>query len=329
MTRTLAAGLISVAVVALAGCSRAGDPGTLTIAVIPKGTSHAFWQSIHAGAEKAAQELKVTVIWRGPLREDERSAQITEVEGFVTRGVSGIALAPLDDTALAPPVAEAVRRKIPVVIFDSALKGSGHVSFVATDNHQGGRLAGEGLAGLLPNGGNIVLLRYAEGSASTTERETGFLEAIGAHSNLKVVSANQYGGADIEGAYKKSEAILSRFKTPGGGLDIAGIFCPNESTSLAMLRVLQDNGWAGKVKFIGFDASDTLNKALADGHIDGLVLQDPVKMGYLAVKTLVEHIRGQPVEQRIDTGVRLVTRAVMNDPDVRELLSPDLKRWLK
>ena len=217
MTRTLAAGLISAAVIAVAGCSRAGDPGTSTIAVIPKGTSHAFWQSIHAGAEKAAQELKVTVIWRGPLREDERSAQITEVEGFVTRGVSGIALAPLDDTALAPPVAEAVRRKIPVVIFDSALKGSGHVSFVATDNHQGGRLAGEGLAGLLPKGGNIVLLRYAEGSASTTERETGFLEAIGAHANLKVVSANQYGGADIEGAYKKSEAILSRFKTPGGG----------------------------------------------------------------------------------------------------------------
>ena len=96
-----------------------------------------------------------------------------------------------------------------------------------------------------------------------------------------------------------------------------------------MLRVLQDNGWAGKVKFIGFDASDTLNKALADGHIDGLVLQDPVKMGYLAVKTLVEHIRGQTVEPRIDTGVRLVTRAVMNDPDVQELLAPDLKRWLK
>jgi ribose transport system substrate-binding protein len=328
MTRRLAVVLLAMTA-AVSACRGASDPGTLTIAVIPKGTSHAFWQSIHAGAEKAAQELKVTVIWRGPLREDERSAQITEVEGFVTRGVSGIALAPLDDTALAPPVSEAVRRKIPVVIFDSALKGSGYVSFVATDNHQGGRLAGEGLAGLLPKGGKVVLLRYAEGSASTTEREAGFLEAIGARPDLQVVSSNQYGGADIEVAYKKSEAILSAFKTPNGGLDVAGIFCPNESTSLAMLRVLQDNGWAGKVKFIGFDASDTLNKALADGHIDGLVLQDPVKMGYLAVKTLVEHIRGQPVEKRIDTGVRLVTRAVMNDPDVKELLAPDLKRWLK
>src|SRR4030095_12132397 len=112
-------------------------------------------------------------------------------------------------------------------------------------------------------------------------------------------------------------------------LDVQRIFCPNESTSLAMLRALQHNGGAGKVKFIGFDASDTLNKALADGHIHGLVLQDPVKMGYLAVKTLVAHIRGQPVEPRIDTGVRLVMRKDMGDPDVRELLAPDLKRWLK
>jgi ribose transport system substrate-binding protein len=328
MTRKPTAWL-SAALLALSGCSRATDPGKLTIAVIPKGTSHAFWQSIHAGAEKAAQELDVTVIWRGPLREDERSAQIAEVEGFVSRGVSGIALAPLDDTALAPPVSEAVRRKIPVLIFDSALKSSEQVSFVATDNLKGGRLAGEGLAALLPNGGNVVLLRYAEGSASTTEREAGFLEAIRSHPNLKVVSDNQYGGADVDAAYKKSEALLGGFKKADGGLDVHGIFCPNESTTLAMLRVLQDNGWAGKVKFIGFDASDTLTKGLGDGNIDGLVLQDPVKMGYLAVKTLVAHLRGEPVEKRIDTGVRLVLRKDMNEPDVRELLSPDLKRWLK
>ena len=328
MTRRLAVGLIA-AVIAVSACSRASDPGTLTIAVIPKGTSHAFWQSIHAGAEKAAQELKVTVIWRGPLREDERSAQITEVEGFVTRGVSGIALAPLDDTALAPPVARGGPPQDPCRHLRLRAQGQ-RTRQLRRDRQSPGRTPGRRRARRLAAEGR-------QGRAAAVRRRIrqhhgargGFLEAIGSASNLQVVSSNQYGGADIEVAYKKSEAILSSFKTPGGGLDVAGIFCPNESTSLAMLRVLQDNGWAGKVKFIGFDASDTLNKALADGHIDGLVLQDPVKMGYLAVKTLVEHIRGQPVEQRIDTGVRLVTRAVMNDPDVRELLAPDLKRWLK
>src|SRR4029434_10423740 len=99
------------------------------------------------------------------------------------------------------------------------------------------------LAGLLPSRGTCVLRRYAEGSASTTDREAGFLEAINEHSNLKIVSANQYGGADVENAYKKSEALLGKFKKPDGSLDVQGIFCPNESTSLAMLRVLQDNGW--------------------------------------------------------------------------------------
>jgi ribose transport system substrate-binding protein len=311
-----------------AGCAPREDAGKLSIAVIPKGTSHVFWQSIHAGAEKAARELGVTVIWRGPLREDDRSSQVSEVEGFVTRGVAGIVLAPLDDAALASPVADAKRHGIPVVVIDSGLKGNDYVSFVATDNRKGGRLAGEHLARLLENSGKVLLLRYAEGSESTVQREEGFLESIAAHRGIQVVSSNQYGGADVEGAYKKSEALLSRYKAADASLAIDGIFTPNESTTLAMLRVLQDNGWAGKVKFIGFDASDTLAKGLSDAHIDGLVLQDPVNMGYLGVKTIVAHIRGESVEKRVDTGVGLVTRERMNEPDAKALLRPDLSRWL-
>ena len=323
--------LIVFALVALAaGCDRRGvnDP-RMTIAVIPKGTSHVFWQSIHAGAEKAAQELDVRIIWRGPVREDDRDAQISDVEGFITRGVSGIVLAPLDDSALAAPVAQATRSNIPVVIIDSGLKGTDYVSFVATDNHKGGRMAGEHLANLLGGKGRVVLLRYAEGSASTNEREAGFLEVIAAQPGIEVLSSNQYGGADVEGAYKRGEALLSRFKNPDGSLGVDGIFCPNESTTFAMLRVLQDNGWAGKVRFVGFDSADNLVKGLEDGHIHGLVLQDPLKMGYLGVQTLVEHLKGAAVEKRIDTGVRLATHENMNDAEIKELLRPDLSRWLK
>jgi ribose transport system substrate-binding protein len=310
----------------VSACSAPKTDGKLTIAVIPKGTAHVFWQSIHAGAEKAAKELGVDIIWRGPLREDDRSAQVSEVQGFITRGVSGIVLAPLDDVALVSPVAEAMHSKIPVVIIDSGLKSDEYVSFVATNNTAGGELAGEGLARLLPNGGKIVLLRYAEGSASTTEREEGFLSAIAKHPNLQVVSSNQYGGADMESAYKKGESILSRFKAANGSLDVGGIFCPNESTTHAMLRVLADNGWAGKVKFIGFDATDALVKAMADGHIHGLILQDPVKMGYLGVKTMVAHIRGEAVAKRIDTGVQLATPENMAEPAMNELLHPALSQ---
>ena len=329
MTRTRRAAIALL--LFAAACSRtrtSTDPAALTIAVIPKGTSHAFWQSIHAGAAKAGKELGVTIVWRGPLREDERESQISEVERFVTSGVSGMVLAPLDEVALAQPVADAKRNNIPVVVIDSGLKGNDYVSFVATDNRLAGRLAGEQLATLLHDKGRVVLLRYAEGSDSTLQREAGFLEAIQSRPGLQIVSANQYGGADVEGAYKKSEALLSGLKRADGTLAVDGIFTPNESTTLAMMRVLVDNGWSGKVKFIGFDASESLLEGMRDGHLDAVVVQDPVKMGYLGVKTVVAHIHGEKVEPRIDTGVRLVSREHMDDADVQELLHPDLKRWL-
>jgi ribose transport system substrate-binding protein len=300
--------------------------GAFTIAVIPKGTTHVFWQSIRAGAEQAGKELGATIIWRGPLREDDRDSQVSEVEGFVSRGVSGIVLAPLDEAALVQPVNEAANHKIPVVIFDSGLKGDNYVSFVATDNLKGGRMGGERLAESLKGKGKVILLRYAEGHDSTGKREQGFLDAMKAHPGIEVVSSNQYGGADVEGAYKKAESLLSTYKKPDGSLGIDGIFTPNESGSFALLRVLEDNGWAGKVKFVGFDASPNLVKGLRDGGIDGLVVQDPVHMGYVAVKTMVAHLKGQPVEKWIDTGVHVATKDNMDTPEIKSLLEPDLKK---
>jgi ribose transport system substrate-binding protein len=307
-------------------CSSAQEAGStaLTLAMIPKGTSHVFWQSVHAGARRAAKELGVTLVWRGPLREDDRDAQISEVENAIARGVSGIALAPLDEAALVQPVQNARRRNIPVVIFDSGLKGDDYVSFVATDNDAGGRLAGDHLARQLGGRGKVILLRYAEGHDSTTRREDGFLAALRAHAGIEIASANQYVGADVEGAYKRIEGILSQYVGSNRQLQIDGLFAPNESSAFAMLRVLQDNGWAGKVRAIGFDSSDGLVAALANGQLDALVVQDPVRMGYLSVTTLVSHIKGQQVERRIDTGVRLITRDLMNDREVQALLKPNL-----
>jgi ribose transport system substrate-binding protein len=338
MTKTFVRALALGALLAAGACGggpkpegQAGAPsGKVALAVIPKGTSHVFWQSIHAGARKAAQEAGATVIWRGPLREDDRDSQVSEVEGFVSGGnVKGIVLAPLDEAALVGPVSAAQKAGIPVVIIDSGLKGEDYVSFVATDNLKGGRLGGEHLAKLLGGKGKVVLLRYSEGSDSTNKREQGFLDAMKENPGIEVVSSNQYGGADVEGAYKKSESLLSTYKKPDGSLSVDGIFTPNESTAFAMMRVLQDNGWAGKVRFVGFDASENLVKGLRDGAIDGLVLQDPVRMGYLGVKTMLSHLKGEKVERRVDTGVQLVTKENMDRPEMKELLSPDLSKWLK
>lgn len=324
-----------VAASLLVGCSKRQAAGPtrvtgdkLTIAVIPKGTMHEFWKTVHAGAVKASRELGVEIIWKGPIKEDDRDAQIAVVEDFISKGVDGIALAPLDDAALRAPVASASRSGIPVVIFDSGLQGSDYVSFVATDNFKGGQIAGEHVATLLGGKGNVIMLRYNEGSASTAEREKGFLDAIAKHPGIKVVSSNQYGGVTPESAYKASENLLSRFKDPDGSLRVQGIFCPNESTAFGMLRALQDGGFAGKVTFVGFDASTQLIDGMKKGHIQGLVVQNPMQMGYLAVKTVVRSIRGEKVEKRIDTGATLVTPETMDTPEIKALLYPDLEKWL-
>ena len=327
MTRALRWSLAALGLAAVA-CSQhsSSSPDRITIAVIPKGTSHVFWQSVHAGARRAATELDVDIVWRGPLREDDRDSQVAEVENAVARRVSGIALAPLDEAALVAPVMSARRSGIPVVIFDSGLKSGEFVSFVATDNDEDGELAGEHLAQALGGRGTAILLRYAEGHDSTTRREEGFLRALKAHPGVEMVSSNQYLGADVEGAYRRAEALLSRYKGPDGQLTIDGLFTPNESGAFAVMRVLQDNGWATKVKFVGFDSSDGLVKGLRDGAIEALVVQDPVRMGYLSVSTMVRHLRGEQVESRIDTGVHLVTRDQLDRPDVKQLVQPDLSK---
>ncbi len=298
----------------------------LKIAVIPKGTTHEFWKSVHAGAAKASKEVDVDIVWKGPLKEDDLKAQIDVVNTFVAQGVSGIVVAPLNDAALRAPVKAAVGAKIPVVVFDSDLQGDDHTSFVATDNQAAGKLAAEGMAKATGGKGNVLVLRYQEGSASTQNREKGFLDTIKGTPELKIVSDNQYGCATTESAFQKSESLLIAHKAQTGAID--GVFTPNESTTFGMLQALKKSGVNKKVKLIGFDSSDKLVAALRDGDIEGLVVQDPFNMGYLAVKTMADHLRGKPVDKRIDTGAKYVDKSNLDDPKIKELLSPDLKKWL-
>ena len=113
------------------------------------------------------------------------------------------------------------------------------------------------------------------------------------------------------------------------GIDPAHLKWRPSQQTFAMLRALQDSGLAGKVKFVGFDSSEMLVTAMKKGQINGLVLQDPIHMGYLGVKIMVAHLQGQPVQKRIDTGSQVATPENMNDPFIKGLLEPDYKKWLK
>jgi ribose transport system substrate-binding protein len=303
---------------------------TYTLAVIPKGTTHEYWKSIHAGAIKAQRELakegvKVELIWKGPLREDDRDQQIQVVENFMIRHVDGIVLAPLDSQALVAPVVNAIKANIPVVVIDSNLNSDRKVSFVATDNFKGGALGAQYLAKLLGGKGNVILLRYAVGSASTEAREAGFLDTLKKeYPNIKVVSSDQYGGATRETSYQASQNLLNRYAR-----ETDGIFCPNESTTTGMSKALRDIGKAGgKIKLVGFDAGTQSVQDLTDGDIQALVVQNPVRMGYLGVMTLVKHLRGEAVPKRVDTGVTLVTPENLNQANIKELLHPPLDQYL-
>jgi ribose transport system substrate-binding protein len=340
MNKKLIGGLLCLAgVLGWSGCNKESPPQTgaeksktkaLVIGVVPKGATHNFWKSIHAGALMAANELgNVEIVWKSGLKENDRDAQIKVVEDLITRKVDGIVLAPLDDAALRPTVNDAVGSGIPVVIIDSDLKTDRYTSFVATDNYLGGTRAGQLLTKLLAGKGRVVMLRCMEGSASTMAREQGFLDEIKKSPGIEVLSSNQYGGVTTEEAYKASENMLAPYRKPDGGLNLDGIFSSNESTTFGMLRALQDAKWAGKVNFVGFDSSAPLVKALESKELKGLVLQDPIKMGYQGVKTLVAHLRGEKVERRIDTGSTVATPENMSDPEVRKLLEPDFKKWLK
>ena len=325
--RTLVSAIFAFSL--LTGASRAADP-TYTIAVIPKGTTHEFWKSVNAGAVKAQRELatqgtKVEVIWKGPLREDDRDQQIQVVENFMARHVSAMVLAPLDYQALVRPVHNAARAKVPVVIIDSDLKSDEYVSFVATDNYKGGQLAGERMGALLGGSGKVILLRYAVGSASTEAREAGFLDVLKTKfPGITLISSDQHAGATRETAYQVSQNLLNRF-----GREVNGIFCPCEPPTIAMTKALRDLGLAGgKVKMVGFDAGSQSVTDMKNGDVQGLVVQNPLLMGYLGVVTAVKHLKGEPVDKRIDTGVVLITPENMNDPKTRELLYPPLKEFL-
>lgn len=297
---------------------------TRRIAVVPKGTAHEFWKSVQAGTLRAGKESRVTVSFTGPAREDDREQQIALIQNLISSKVSAIVLAPLDDKALAEPVKQAKAAGIPVVIIDSPLQGEAgndFITLVATDNFKGGQMAGEALAKAMNKNGKALLLRYNEGSASTTQREEGFLDAA-KKAGLEVLDPKRYAGVTRASAQEAAENLLAALP------DISGVFCPNESSAFGMLLALRSRGLAGKVKFVAFDSSDAVVDALNKGEIAALVLQNPIRMGYLGVQAAIDALDGKKVEPRIDTGAMLVTPENANNPAALELLKPNFKELL-
>ena len=288
-----------------------------SIAVIPKSTTQVFWKTVETGAREGAKEAGVEMVWKGSLNEDDPAQQIQILEQFVSEDVGGIVLAPIDDT-VKRPVAVAMQKGIPVVIMDSALKGEpvkDFVSTVSTNNYRGGEMAGEQLGKLLDGKGKVVLFRFKEGSASTGQREAGFLEAIKKFPGIQVILDNCYSGTTAKEARWSALKMLHKLK------EADGIFCSTEPSTLGMLLALKRNNLAGSKKLVGFDTSPGLMEGLRKGEIQALVVQNPKKMGHEAVKALVAKMKGERVPTVIDSGAALITQENLDTPEIQALLA--------
>lgn len=295
----------------------AGAPDRrLKIAVVPKGTTHEFWQTIKAGADAAGKEFNAEILWSGPKSEVDIQDQIDILRNFGAQGVDGVALAATDKNALVQVVDELEGSGIPVVTIDSGVAGDKPRAFVATDNVAAARMAAAEMGRLLKGRGKVAVISFLKGAATSDEREQGFTEGIKQFPEIEVAAVVE-SKSDSSRARQEMEALLTRHP------DLAGVFASNEPNVVGAAGVLKERNKAGKVKLIGFDASEAEIQYLDDGVVQAVVVQNPFKMGYEGVKALVQIIRGTgSPEKRIDTGAAVITQQNMHEPENRRLLFP-------
>lgn len=300
-----------------------GRKDRLVIAIVPKSQAPIFWQTVHAGVVAAGREYGVEIRWNGPASEIDFTRQINIVDDFINQHVNGIVLAPTHGESMVPIVERAAQERIPVTIFDSGINTDKYLSYVSTDNYKGGALAAERLGAVLPAGGEIAMIGTIPGSVSTTERENGFRDLIGRKFPALKIVAFQYGMADRAKSLAVAEDILTAHP------DLAGIFCSNESGTVGAVQAAKAKEAVGRVKIVGFDTSTPLIEDLKAGLIDSLVLQNPFRMGYLAVQTIVDRLHGKTPPKRIDTGATVVTAANLSEPAIQELVNPPIDKYLR
>jgi ribose transport system substrate-binding protein len=271
----------------------------------------------------AGRKLDVDVLWNGPPTETDYARQVQIVDSMIARQVDGMAIAAQDRTTLNASLDRAAAAHIPVTVFDSGVDSKNYLTFLATNNYQAGQMAARTLAELLSGKGKIAMLMHAPGSKSTMDREAGFEDELsGKFPSVRIV-ARQFSMSDRA----KAMAAVENFLTAQPDLD--GLFASAEPGSVGGALALKSRGLAGKVKFVAFDASDDLVQDLKDGSIDALVAQDPFRMGFEAVQTLVEKLRGTDPPKMIDLSATVVTKGDLDKPPIKALLFPDLKQYLK
>ncbi len=321
---------IPLTLFALGAVTSLGFAETYRVALITDDTSNIFWRQVYTGAAKACAESKakgtnVELSWDGPVNDDDEKAERRLLQEKIDQKVDGIVLSPTADVPeIFEAVATAAAAGIPTVVINAGLRSVGQVSFVATNNYKGGTLAARKMGGLLKGRGKVVVFRWMAGNSASGNRETGFINVIkGQYPGIQIVSDDEYAKGNYASAQKTAAEIVKRF-----GADLDGIFTPTEVTTETMLLALRAAGVPkGKLVLLGFDSNELLVKALEQGEISGLVVQNPVNMGYEGITTLLTHLHHQPVDREVDTGCTMVTTDNLADPAIQQIINPTVATY--
>jgi ribose transport system substrate-binding protein len=295
----------------------------VTIPIIVKDTTSFYWQIVLAGARKAGRDLGVNVPELGAQAETDVNGQISILENAVAGNPAAIVISPTEAKALGKPIDEAAS-KVKIIGIDSSADSKAFTSFLTTDNVQGGRVAADGLAAAIgeANGGKVegkvALITALPGAGSLEQRRQGFTEQLKAkYPGLQLIADKYADGQATTGLNIATDLITAN-------PDLKGIFASNLIMAQGVGQAIAENNLAGKVALVGFDSDEKLIKFLNDGVISALVVQDPYRMGYDGIKTALAASKGEKVEEFVDTGANLVTKANMKDPKIDALLNPKL-----
>jgi len=313
-----------VSVFSVTGCGNSnGSPNTsdsgdkqLNFVLITMDSMDQHWLSVKAGAEDKAEELgNISITFRAPADKTDPSEQMRMVEDAINQKADAILLAPLDSIALTPIVDKAVKADIPVIDIDSPLDTNKITSFIATDNAEAAAIAADTLADLIGGKGKIAVINHQPGAGTAMLRENGFKKQIDSkYPDIKIV-ATQYSSGDKAIAMNQALDIMT------ANPDLAGFYACNEGSTVGVAQAIKQKNAVDKIKLVGFDKSEDTINAIKEGMIHATMVQNPYKMGQLAVQFAHDALNDKQVEKLVDTGVNVITKE-----NVEEIISGSLSK---
>lgn len=288
------------------------------IALILKMQNDDYWKSVRMGANVAAKEFNVKVDFTATDDENDINGQINLVNQAIERKVDALILAPIGYNELVQVTEEATNKKIPVLAIDSKVNTGEISSFIATDNFNAGKRAGEKLSDIAGKNSRIAIINFDKDTVNAKEREEGLMEVLSKYPEMKVV-AKEYNLSDSKIASQLTRKIISN----NGVID--AIIALNSISSIGVAQAIDEMGLAGRVKVIAFDSSPEEIELLEKGVIQATVTQNPFSMGYLGVKYAVLKLHGKKIPSYIDTGLAVVDKDDMYLPENQKILFPFLQ----